>query len=430
MYFCSATAKIAIMIVLGYVKNDVSNMSLANKNVLLGVSGGIAAYKTPDLVRKLTALGANVRVVLTGSAAEFVSPLSLQAVSGNPVHQHLLDPAAEAAMGHIELAKWADALLIAPATANIMAKLAHGLADDLLTTLYLATEAKTFIAPAMNQQMWKATATQVNLGILTQHGALFIGPADGEQACGDVGSGRMVEPVEIASTINRNLSAPNDKILSGKHVLITAGPTREPLDPVRYISNHSSGKMGFAIADMAIKAGADVTLIAGPVNLPTPDGCKRIDVTTADEMLVACEQAVSHSDIFIATAAVADYRAVQVAENKIKKIGDELTLTFVKNPDILATIATRTDKPFCVGFAAESQDVELYARGKLKNKKLDMIAANDITADGLGFNSDNNALHVIWDDGDKHLPATTKPKLAEALLLLIANRFNSKNIVQ
>ncbi|MDO6566459.1 bifunctional phosphopantothenoylcysteine decarboxylase/phosphopantothenate--cysteine ligase CoaBC [Alteromonas sp. 1_MG-2023] len=405
-------------------------MSLANKNILLGVSGGIAAYKTPDLVRKLTALGANVRVVLTGSATEFVSPLSLQAVSGNPVHQHLLDPSAEAAMGHIELAKWADALLIAPATANIMAKLAHGLADDLLTTLYLATEANVFIAPAMNQQMWKATATQVNLGILTQHGTLFIGPASGEQACGDVGSGRMVEPVDIATTLSQALSSSSEQILAGKHILITAGPTREPLDPVRYISNHSSGKMGFAIADMAIKAGAKVTLIAGPVALPTPEGCKRIDVSTADEMLAACEQASSDSDIFIATAAVADYKAVQVAENKIKKIGDELTLTFVKNPDILATIAMRTDRPFCVGFAAESQDVESYARGKLKNKKLDMIAANDITAPGLGFNSENNALHVIWEDGDKHLPATTKSELAKALLVLIANQYTNTHSVQ
>ena len=329
-------------------------MSLTNKNILLGVSGGIAAYKAPDLVRKLTALNANVRVVITNSAAEFVSPMSLQAVSGNPVHQHLLDPSAEAAMGHIELAKWADILLIAPATANVMAKLAHGMADDLLSTLFLATEAQTFIAPAMNQQMWKAPATQKNLATLKDYGVSIIGPASGEQACGDVGAGRMVEPIDIANTIRESVNNTNEQYLAGTHIVITAGPTREPLDPVRYISNHSSGKMGFAIADMAQKAGAEVTLVAGPVALATPNGCKRIDVTTADEMLEACEKIMANADIFIATAAVADYKALHVADNKIKKTGDELTLTFVKNPDILATIAKRSDRPFCVGFAAES----------------------------------------------------------------------------
>jgi phosphopantothenoylcysteine decarboxylase/phosphopantothenate--cysteine ligase len=397
-------------------------MSLANKNVLLGVTGGIAAYKAPDLVRKLTALGANVRVVLTGSAAEFVSPLSLQAVSGNPVHQHLLDPAAEAAMGHIELAKWADILLVAPATANVLAKLAIGMADDLLTTLYLATTATVFIAPAMNQQMWKAPATLDNVERLTRYGVNFIGPASGEQACGDLGAGRMMEPVEIASivcqTVNRHAVAE----LGGKRVLITAGPTREPLDPVRYISNHSSGKMGFAIAEAAVSAGAEVTLVAGPVSLQTPRGCERIDVTTADEMLGVCEQYAHKADIFISTAAVADYKAISVAENKIKKSDNELTLTFTKNPDILATISRKDNRPFCVGFAAESQDVEQYARQKLTNKKLDMIAANDITADGLGFNSDNNALHVLWNGGDKKLPATSKSELAHQLISLITTR--------
>ena len=409
-------------------------MSIANKNILLGVTGGIAAYKAPDLVRKLTALGANVRVVVTDSAAEFVSTLSLQAVSGNPVHQHLLDPAAEAAMGHIELAKWADILLIAPATANTIAKLAHGMADDLLTTLYLATTATLFVAPAMNQQMWKASATQRNIATLQKDGVTFIGPASGEQACGDVGSGRMVEPVDIANALNDNEDKSSELALAltsltGKQITITAGPTREPLDPVRYISNHSSGKMGFAIAQAAAKAGANVTLVAGPVTLSTPALCNRIDVTTADEMLKACEKLVPSTDIFISTAAVADYRACTVADNKIKKTGDELTLTFVKNPDILATVSNRQDRPFCVGFAAESQNVEDYARGKLAKKKLDMIAANDITAEGLGFNSDKNALHVIWQDGDKKLPATSKNALAEQLLALIAERFafNNKN---
>ncbi|WP_420936007.1 bifunctional phosphopantothenoylcysteine decarboxylase/phosphopantothenate--cysteine ligase CoaBC [Alteromonas sp. A081] len=399
-------------------------MSLANKNVLLGVTGGIAAYKTPDLVRKLTALGANVRVVLTGSATEFVSPLSLQAVSGNPVHQHLLDPAAEAAMGHIELAKWADILLIAPATANVLAKLAIGMADDLLTTLYLATTASVFIAPAMNQQMWKAPATLDNLARLKQYGVNFIGPTSGEQACGDVGAGRMMEPVEIASMVSQTINRRAVAELRGKHVLITAGPTREPLDPVRYISNHSSGKMGFAIAEAAVDAGAKVTLVAGPVSLQTPRGCERIDVVTADDMLGVCEQFALKADIFISTAAVADYKAVSVAENKIKKSDNELTLTFTKNPDILAIISRKDNRPFCVGFAAESQNVEQYARLKLTNKKLDMIAANNITADGLGFNSDNNALHVLWNGGDKKLPATSKSELAHQLISLIAIRLS------
>ncbi|MBR9784783.1 MAG: bifunctional phosphopantothenoylcysteine decarboxylase/phosphopantothenate--cysteine ligase CoaBC [Gammaproteobacteria bacterium] len=407
-------------------------MSIANKNILLGVTGGIAAYKAPDLVRKLTALGANVRVVITNSAAEFVSPLSLQAVSGNPVHQHLLDPAAEAAMGHIELAKWADILLIAPATANILAKLAHGMADDLLTTLYLATTAKLYIAPAMNQQMWKAVATQRNIDTLKTDGVTFIGPASGEQACGDVGSGRMVEPVDIAEILNSDSkSSPSTShtlnSLVGKNLTITAGPTREPLDPVRYISNHSSGKMGFAIAQAAALAGAKVTLVAGPVTLDTPYSCARVNVTTADEMLNACEKLAPATDIFISTAAVADYKAVSIADNKIKKTGDELTLTFVKNPDILATISNRQDRPFCVGFAAESQNVENYARSKLAKKKLDMIAANDITTEGLGFNSDKNALHVIWQDGDKRLPATSKDELAGQLLALITERFALNN---
>jgi phosphopantothenoylcysteine decarboxylase/phosphopantothenate--cysteine ligase len=401
-------------------------MSLANKNILLGVCGGIAAYKTPDLVRKLKALNANVRVVVTDSATEFVSTLSLQAVSGNPVHQHLLDPAAEAAMGHIELAKWADILLIAPATANTMAKLAHGMADDLLTTLYLATTARIFIAPAMNQQMWKASATQVNSSILSQHGVTFIGPDSGEQACGDVGAGRMVEPQDIADKVSHAFDSDTPKPLANKHVVVTAGPTREPLDPVRYISNHSSGKMGFAIAEAAKRAGASVTLIAGPVSLATPEGCERVDVLTADDMLRACENTLNTCDIFIATAAVADYKATQVADNKIKKTGDELTLTFTKNPDILATVAQQERKPFCVGFAAESQNVEAYARGKLVNKNLDMIAANDITAEGLGFNSDSNALHVIWPDGDEKLPATSKSALAVQLVALISEQYSKK----
>lgn len=397
-------------------------MSLANKNVILGVTGGIAAYKAPDLVRKLTAQGANVRVVLTDSASAFVSPMSLQAVSGNPVHQHLLDADAEAAMGHIELAKWADILLIAPATANTMAKLAHGLADDLLTTLFLATTATVYIAPAMNQQMWKAQATQRNLSILKDFGITLLGPDSGEQACGDVGAGRMLEPLDIVKAI----CPPADSSLAGMKVVITAGPTREPLDPVRYISNHSSGKMGYAIAQAAQQAGAQVTLISGPVSLATPHGCRRIDVVTAEEMLDRAKVEASACDIFIATAAVADYRAEEVANNKLKKSSNELTLTFVKNPDILATIAALEAGPFTVGFAAESQNVEAYAKDKLIKKKLDMIAANDITREGLGFNSDDNALHVYWQTGDAELPAGKKSELAKSLLSLVATQYKNK----
>jgi phosphopantothenoylcysteine decarboxylase/phosphopantothenate--cysteine ligase len=328
------------------------------------------------------------------------------------------------------LAKWADILLIAPATANTLAKLAHGMADDLLTTLYLATTAKIFIAPAMNQQMWKAHATTENIAILREHGVHFIGPASGEQACGDVGAGRMEEPLVIAEFVNDTFVKSTERVaklglLQGLNITITAGPTREPLDPVRYISNHSSGKMGFSIAEAAAQAGANVTLVAGPVALSTPTLCSRKDVVSADDMLAACEALVPSTDIFISTAAVADYKATTIADNKIKKTGDELTLTFIKNPDILATVSARKDRPFCVGFAAESQDVEAYARDKLAKKNLDMIAANDITAEGLGFNSDKNALHVIWRDGDEKLPATSKAELAIQLLAIVAKQYSA-----
>ena len=410
-------------------------MQLAQQKILLGITGGIAAYKAPDLVRKLTALGAQVRCVLSASAAEFVSPLALQAVSGNPVGDDLLDRNAEAAMGHIELAKWADKVLIAPATANFMAKLTHGLADDLLSTLCLATSAPIYIAPAMNQQMWHAKATQANLGVLQQRGVTILGPAPGEQACGDVGLGRMLEPVDIASMLAQS---PIEPLLANRHIVITAGPTREEIDPVRFISNHSSGKMGYALAKAAVALGARVTLVSGPVNLPRPAGVDVIDVVSAEQMHKAVMTAVinpkvsgTHSDsmqlncdIFIGCAAVADYKPQQKIEQKIKKSDTELTLTFTKYPDILATISRKDNRPFCVGFAAESQDVEQYARQKLTNKKLDMIAANNITADGLGFNSDNNALHVLWNGGDKKLPATSKSELAHQLISLIAIRLS------
>ncbi|MBO1257049.1 bifunctional phosphopantothenoylcysteine decarboxylase/phosphopantothenate--cysteine ligase CoaBC [Alteromonas sp. 5E99-2] len=399
-------------------------MLLLGKNVLLGVSGGIAAYKTPDLVRKLVAKGASVRVVLTSSAEHFVSPLSLQAVSGNTVSNDLLDPAAEAAMGHIELAKWADYLVIAPATANLLAKMANGIADDLLTTLYLASVAKTVVAPAMNQQMWQAASVKRNIALLSGDGVEFIGPAAGEQACGDVGPGRMVEPQDIADYIDNITEV--EQTLSGKTVLITAGPTREAIDPVRYISNHSSGKMGYALASAAKAAGANVVLVSGPVSLSPPAGVERVNVDSAQSMHDAVMAKVNDADIFIACAAVADYRAIDQAENKIKKTSDELTLTFTKNPDILKDVAALPKAPFTLGFAAESQKVEHYARGKLEKKKLNMIAANDISIQGLGFNSDQNALHVFWPEGDKVLSADSKTNLAHTLISLMASHYNNK----
>lgn len=396
------------------------SMLLSQKNVLLGVSGGIAAYKTPDLVRKLTAQGANVRVVLTQSAREFVSTLSLQAVSGNTVSTDLLDPAAEAAMGHIELAKWADILIIAPTTANFMAKLANGLADDLLSTLYLATDAAVYLAPAMNQQMWRAPATQANLATLIDRGVHILGPDAGEQACGDVGPGRMLEPEHIAELLCET-QLPQQ--FAQKHIVITAGPTREAIDPVRYITNHSSGKMGYAIAAAAQKMGAKVTLVSGPTNLVAPSRVNRIDVQSAQQMHNAVMDTIEDCDVFVGCAAVADYRPVQQVSQKIKKTDQELTLTFTKNPDILADVADLQDPPFTVGFAAETQDVAIYAKQKLARKKLNMIAANDVSTPGQGFNSDLNALTVYWNEGEISLQVADKGKLAEQLLMIVAQRF-------
>ena len=400
-------------------------MYLENKNVLLGITGGIAAYKTPDLVRKLTAQGANVRVVVTDSAKSFVSTLSLQAVSGHPVSDDLLDPAAEAAMGHIELAKWADKLLIAPATANFVAKLTHGLADDLLSTLCLATTADIYLAPAMNQQMWQAPATQDNLKTLKTRGVTLLGPAAGEQACGDIGPGRMLEPEELALM----LGAPegNDSRFKDKTVVITAGPTREAIDPVRYITNHSSGKMGYALAEAAAQKGAKVLLVSGPVNLSTPDRVTRIDVSSALEMHQAVMNVIEDCDVFIACAAVADYRPTTLAEQKIKKNNQELTLTFTKNPDILADVAKLEGAPFTLGFAAETQDVSHYAKDKLVRKGLDMIAANDVSDKKIGFNSDENALTVFWQNGEGHLGVADKKQLASDLLNLVIERYNKKD---
>jgi phosphopantothenoylcysteine decarboxylase/phosphopantothenate--cysteine ligase len=395
-------------------------MRLENINIILGITGGIAAYKTPDLVRKLVAKGANVRVVMTQSAKEFVSPLALQAVSGNPVSDDLWDKDAEAAMGHIELARWADKLLVAPATANFMAKLTYGLADDLLSTLCLATPAAIYIAPAMNQQMWFADATQANLKILKQRKIQFLGPAQGEQACGDVGPGRMLEPQEIADLLAQQTL---EKVLHGKRITITAGPTREEIDPVRYLSNHSSGKMGYALAIAAQELGATVTLISGPVNLLPPAKIQTISVCSAQQMHDAVMQTTHNCDIFIGCAAVADYRVQQKTAQKIKKSDSELTLTFIKNPDILSDVAHLANAPFTLGFAAETQNLREYALDKLQRKKLNMIAANDVSDNAIGFNSEQNALSVFWSKGEKKLDVADKLLLARQLMLLVAQRY-------
>ncbi len=394
---------------------------LMNKRVLLGVTGGIAAYKAADLVRRLQDVGAQVRVVMTQGACEFITPLTMQALSGHPVHTTLLDPTAEAAMGHIELARWADLVLIAPASANFMARLAHGHGNDLLTTLCLATGAPIAIAPAMNQQMWADLSTQKNQLILQEKGITIFGPGSGSQACGEVGAGRMIEPLEI---IQQAAEVFDYQLLTGKHVVITAGPTRESIDPVRYITNKSSGKMGFALAEAAAEAGARVTLIAGPVYLPTPSRVERVDVVRAVDMYETCMDVVEKGcDVFIATAAVADYRPTVTADHKIKKSTEEIHLTLVKNPDIVASVAEHAKRPFTVGFAAETQDVMAYAQGKLVNKKLDMIATNDVSGTNVGFNSDNNALTVIWPSGHKVLPLASKAQIAKQLIELIAIRY-------
>ncbi|HGE6125660.1 TPA: bifunctional phosphopantothenoylcysteine decarboxylase/phosphopantothenate--cysteine ligase CoaBC [Vibrio cholerae] len=393
--------------------------TLAGKKILLGISGGIAAYKCAELTRRLIERGATVQVVMTKAAKEFITPLTMQAVSGRPVSDSLLDPAAEASMGHIELAKWADLVLLAPATADLIARMAAGMGNDLLTTLVLATDSPVVVSPAMNQQMYRNLATQENIATLARRGMHIWGPAAGEQACGDIGPGRMLEPMDL---VHRCEEFFGPKPLAGKRVLLTAGPTREALDPVRYITNHSSGKMGFAIAKAAAQLGADVTLVSGPVHLPTPVGVNRIDVQSGLEMHSAVMKEATSHQIFIACAAVADYRPQTVAEQKIKKSrdNDTLTIEMVKNPDIVASVAALTEnRPFTVGFAAETQDVETYARSKLVRKNLDMICANDVSIAGQGFNSNDNALTLFWKEGQHSLPLTSKDALASAVMHLI-----------
>ena len=390
--------------------------TLAGKKILLGISGGIAAYKCAELTRRLIERGAQVQVVMTKAAKEFITPLTMQAVSGRPVSDSLLDPAAEASMGHIELAKWADLVLLAPATADLIARMSAGMGNDLLTTLVLATDSPVAVSPAMNQQMYRNIATQENIATLARRGMHIWGPAAGEQACGDVGPGRMLEPMQLVHLCEQFFQP---KLLAGKSVLITAGPTREAIDPVRYISNHSSGKMGFALANAAAQLGAKVTLVSGPVSLNTPTGVERINVASAQEMHDAVMAHASNHDAFISCAAVADYRPENVASQKLKKTenNDQMTINMVKNPDIVATVANMVEqRPFTVGFAAETNDVETYARGKLVKKNLDMICANDVSVEGQGFNSNDNAITLFWPEGEQGLALESKEALSFRIL--------------
>ena len=399
---------------------------LKGKNIVLGISGGIAAYKTPELVRRLKERGANIKVVMTDGAKAFITPLTLQAVSGNAVSDSLLDTQAELAMGHIELAKWADLILIAPATADIIARIAHGMANNLLTTLCLASDAPLIVAPAMNQQMWHAQATQDNIKTLKARKVTLWGPGAGEQACGDVGLGRMLDvPDLVTLACDYYKIKTNNNTFVGQHWVITAGPTREAIDPVRYISNHSSGKMGYSIAAAAQNAGANVTIISGPVNISAPENCHVVNVNSAREMHEHALILAIEADVFIACAAVADYRVDHIADHKIKKTADNenLTIQLVKNPDIVADVAALNNKPFTVGFAAETQDVKQYAKAKLARKNLDMICANNVSIQGQGFNSDNNALTLFTANDEITLPLASKVELAQRLVKEIAKNY-------
>ena len=397
---------------------------LDGKRVLLGVTGGIAAYKGPDLVRRLRDRGAQVQVVMTSGATRFVTPITFQAVSGRPVRDDLWDEAAEAAMGHIELARWADLVLIAPASADFLARLTTGLADDLLATVCLATSAPIAVAPAMNKVMWDSAATRENIGRLVERGVRILGPGEGDQACGEVGPGRMLEPDQITQMVVDAISGHSGP-LTGRRIVVTAGPTREAIDPVRFISNRSSGKMGFAVAAAAADAGADVTLVAGPVNLVTPPGVRRLDVESATQMQSCVLEAVEGADIFIAAAAVADYSPESPAGQKIKKNDESMSLELSRAPDILASVAALEDRPYVVGFAAETENLEENARSKMSRKRLDMIAAN-LVGHGKGFDVDENALHVIWNGGQKVLTIAPKTDLAADLVELICEQLATK----
>ena len=397
--------------------------TLADKRILLGITGGIAAYKSAELTRRLRDQGATVRVVMTPAATEFITPLTLQALSGNPVHTDLLDHGAEAAMGHIELARWADMIVIAPATANFIARLSNGLADDLLSTLCLATTAPLLVAPAMNQQMWQNPATQENIARLQDRGVTLFGPASGAQACGETGPGRLLEPDEIVPAI---IAAGKSNQLTGVRVMVSAGPTREFIDPVRYLSNRSSGRMGYAVARAAEEAGASVTLVSGPVALTPPARVRIIEVVSAGQMHGSILAETASCDIFISAAAVADYRSRETALHKMKKQDGGINLRLEKTPDILSEVAARANPPFTVGFAAETEHLADNAKQKLANKKLDMIAANRV-GDGLGFDREENALDVYWPGGSQSLGTAPKEKLARQLMEIIVTRYREKS---
>lgn len=397
---------------------------LTGKHILLGITGGIAAYKAAELTRMLVKSGANVRVAMTRGGQAFVTPMTFQALSGNPVHTELLDQTAEAGMGHIELAKWADRIVVAPASANFLARLSHGMADDLLSTLCLASAAPILVAPAMNQQMWRNPQTQANIRHLQSGQTQILGPADGEQACGDVGPGRMLEPTQLLQAINQSFAS--DK-LSGLNIMITAGPTREAIDAVRFISNRSSGKMGFAIASAAHEAGANVTLVTGPVNLATPPGVQRIDVESAEQMGQTVLNNVHQQQILIGSAAVADYVPSTRISGKMKKDTGDLNIRLKPGIDIMHEVGQLTAKPFTVGFAAETERLADYAKGKLQRKNMDMIAANLVDRADRGFDVDDNALDVYWHNGHRQLPLTSKQKLARQLIELVSMRYHSEN---
>lgn len=400
---------------------------LANKRIVLGVTGSVAAYKSADLVRRLREQGAVVQVVLTRAGAEFITPLTLQALSGRPVRTHLLDPAAEAAMGHIELARWADAILIAPASADFIARLVHGLADELLGALCLASDAPLAVAPAMNRQMWEHAATRANLDTLRRRGGHVFGPAAGGQACGETGPGRMLQPAELVAMTAALFETGR---LQGRTVMVTAGPTQEPVDPVRYISNRSSGKMGYALANAAAEAGASVRLVSGPVTLPLHEGVERIEVRTAQQMHDAVMSRAADSDIFIGAAAVADYRPAREARHKLKRQGRAETLELEPTPDILGGVAALPRRPFLVGFAAETEALERNALAKLEGKSVDMVAANLVGVPGRGFDSDDNAVTVFWREGRRELPLSSKDRLARELITIIAERYDAEGTAE
>ena len=400
--------------------------SLANKNILLGVTGGIAAYKSAEIVRHLKKSGASVRVVMTRSAEEFITPLTLQALSGNRVSTELLDAEAEAAMGHIELAKWADGILIAPATANTIARLSSGRGDDLLSTVTLAFDGPISVAPAMNQAMWRDERTQENLKKLIDQDFGICGPGSGEQACGDVGLGRMLEPIDILDMFSLSF---NEGTLSGKKILITAGPTQEPIDPVRFITNRSSGKMGYSLVEAALESGANVTLISGPVNIEPPSNCNFVSIKTAEEMYDAVMHHISGMDVYIGTAAVSDYSPAKASDSKIKKDGSSspMVLELKENQDILKSVSELEQRPYVVGFAAETNDLIKNAEKKLSNKNLDLIIANDVSNKDIGFDSDDNEVTLITKKGKHLIERQNKRKVSKKIIDFISGRINDQN---